>query len=82
MYDNAGSDTARIVTDGLNYTDIQRLDWPSRRPDLNPIEHLWDKIGRRVRKSPVPSMTLHELFNLLIAEWQQTPQECIQNNKT
>jgi hypothetical protein len=39
MYDNAGPHIARIVTDGLNYADIQRLDWPARSPDLNLFEH-------------------------------------------
>ena len=29
------------------------LPWPSLSPDLNPIEHIWDVIGQRVR-SRVP----------------------------
>jgi hypothetical protein len=79
MHDNARPHIARIVTDELNYANIQKLDWPARSPDLNPIEHLWDNLGRRVRRSPVPSLTLQELSNLLISEWELTPQEHIQN---
>jgi transposase len=79
MHDNALPHIARIVIDELNYANIQRLDWPARSSVLNPIEHLWDNLGRRVRRSPVPPLTLQELSNLLIAESQLTPQEYIQN---
>ncbi|GFV15649.1 hypothetical protein TNCV_1690611 [Trichonephila clavipes] len=24
------------------------MDWPARSPDLNPIEHVWDFVGRRL----------------------------------
>jgi transposase len=79
IHDNARPHIARIVTDELNYDNIQRLDWPARNSDLNPIEHLWDNLVRRVRRSPVLSLTLQELSNLLIAQWQLIPQEYIQN---
>ena len=39
MDDNARPHRARVVTDYLEMETIERMDWPSLSPDLNPIEH-------------------------------------------
>ena len=39
MDDNARPHRAGVVNDYLEDEGIERLDWPSRSPDLNPIEH-------------------------------------------
>ena len=38
------------MTNRLNSNGIQRLEWPPFSPVLNPIEHLWDEIERRMKK--------------------------------
>ncbi|GFW66921.1 hypothetical protein TNCV_4688061 [Trichonephila clavipes] len=37
------------------------MDWPARSPDLNPIEHVWDFLGRRLAARTLPPVTIREL---------------------
>ena len=36
---------SRIIEEYTNQQNIASLPWPSLLPDLNPVEHAWDKLG-------------------------------------
>ncbi|GFX70091.1 transposable element Tcb1 transposase [Trichonephila clavipes] len=69
MDDNARPHRANIVDECLQSEDITRMDWPAYSPDLNPIKHVWDMLGRRIASRRPPPTCLPELRRPLLDEW-------------
>ncbi|UYV62692.1 hypothetical protein LAZ67_2001586 [Cordylochernes scorpioides] len=72
--DNARPHTARISQQALQ--DAQMLPWPPYSPDLSPIEHVWDIIGRRLHALPQPRSE-DELWQMVETELRAIPQDAI-----
>ncbi|GFY26781.1 transposable element Tcb1 transposase [Trichonephila clavipes] len=58
MDDNAHPHRADIVDDYLESEGIARTEWTAYSPDLNPIENLWDVLGRALSLRFQPPATL------------------------
>ncbi|KFM64705.1 hypothetical protein X975_00717, partial [Stegodyphus mimosarum] len=63
--DNAQPHTARISQRALQNAHV--LNWPSFSPDLSPIEHIWDVIGRHLQTLPL-LRSEDELWQLVYSE--------------
>jgi hypothetical protein len=77
MDGNARPHMARIVVRYLEQVGIRLLPWPVNSPDLNPIEHVWDFLGKRMRRRQPRPETLNGLRVALQEEWAQIPQDYI-----
>ncbi|GFU00523.1 transposable element Tcb2 transposase [Trichonephila clavipes] len=74
MVDNCRPHRANLVENFLFKEGIVRMEWPACSPDMNPIEHVWDALGRRVACRQPPSQTLQELGRAILEEWDRIPQ--------
>ena len=75
MDDNAKPHRARIVQHYLQQEAVQTIPWPAMSPDMNPIEHVWDFIGRKINQRNPKCQNIDELRTAILQEWQQFLQE-------
>ena len=77
QHDNAKPHAARVTNAFLKQQAFNVMPWPSLSPDLNPVEHPWDELGRRVRARPVQQTNVAQLEDALQQKWQGIPQQFI-----
>lgn len=77
MQDNARPHIARTVLNFFTENNIEVLPHPPNSPDLNPIEHVWDIMGRRLQNLERPPTNLQQLEIALQQIWHEIPQATI-----
>ncbi|GFY35794.1 transposable element Tcb1 transposase [Trichonephila clavipes] len=77
MDDNAPCHRTVAAEQLFESEDIERMDWPAQCLDLNPIEHVWYFLGRRLAARTLPPVTIRELRLALQDEWAAMPQQLI-----
>jgi hypothetical protein len=47
---------------------VQTIPWPAVSPDMNPIEHVWDFIGRKINQHNPKCQNVDELRTAILQE--------------
>ncbi|KAG0424891.1 Transposable element Tcb2 transposase, partial [Dictyocoela muelleri] len=67
QHDNDPKHSSKHVKEYLENRKIDVMIWPSQSPDLNPIEHLWAILKKRIAIVKVKNLT--ELKDVIVKEW-------------
>jgi transposase len=75
--DNDPKHTSKLASKWFQDQDIPLLDWPAQSPDLNPIEHPWGLLKKRILAYERPASGVWELWERAKEEWGKiTEGEC------
>ena len=69
--DNHPKHTAHVVREWILYNVPKQLHSPPQSPDLNPIDHIWHEVERRVRKYRITNK--QSLKDALSKAWAEIP---------
>ena len=70
---------AKTVGDFFSAQHMQLLPWPAYSPDMSPIVHVWDLVGRRLTHDPRHATSKDKLWLHIQAMRNSLPQADIQN---
>jgi len=75
--DNDPKHTCKRVKEWLGEQEFRTIVWPAQSPDLNPIEHLWGVLKRRLARHEHPSSGIHKLWERIENDWEEiSAEEC------
>uniref|UniRef100_A0A1I7XGX3 DDE_3 domain-containing protein n=1 Tax=Heterorhabditis bacteriophora TaxID=37862 RepID=A0A1I7XGX3_HETBA len=77
--DNATIHASRRTKTGLEDNDVATMDWPSRSPDLNPVENLWATLMRRIHGDKRQFETTKDLQCAICKAWSEVDKSAIKN---
>ena len=72
QHDNDPKHTSKMTTALLKKLKVKVMDWPSMSPDLNPIEHMWGILKRKVEECKVSN--IRGLRDVVMEEWKKIPE--------
>ena len=67
--DNDPKHTSRLAKKWFKENEVKVLEWPPQSPYLNPIEHLWVKLKRRLNSYEEEPKSIYELWERVQDTW-------------
>lgn len=77
--DNASIHESRFTKAHINALGIKKLKWPSRSPDLNPIENVWGQLAWSVYEGGRQFDTREELKAQIVRSWAAIKQSYLRH---
>jgi hypothetical protein len=77
--DNDPKHTSHKAKDWFRDNGFEVMEWPAQSPDLNPIEHLWSHLKRKLAEYDVAPRGMLELWERVEKEWNEIEVEVCQN---
>ncbi|GFU01621.1 transposable element Tc1 transposase [Trichonephila clavipes] len=71
--DNCSIHTSRRAQTCFDEMGAQKLGWTLQSPNLNPIEHFWDELERRISSQRNRSSSLQALTSAVMDAWKTIP---------
>ncbi len=79
QHDNDPKHKAKSVQNWLYEQEFSTMEWPAQSPDLNPIEHLWSEVKRKLNQYEVPPKGVLELWERIQKIWNEISLDSIKN---
>jgi transposase len=77
--DNDPKHTSKKAKTWFDNNGVKVLPWPAQSPDLNPIEHLWSHLKRKLGEYERPPSGILELWERIEEEWGKIEPSVCQN---
>ena len=58
--------------------DLRTMKWPAQIPNLNPIEHAWSYLKKKLEKYEIPPNSMEQLWKRVEKEWNEIPAQVCQ----